>query len=286
MRVRWWSRSGRAGGVDHGSRGSPLSGDRSRRDGAQGRPALRRQVGRAGAARGGAGRGHEDRRRRGGRCPIPEGADGHRPGRRHALAGVHRRPHPPDGRVQRRLEPGVRQRIPPRGGRAGHRRRGERPGRRGGGLHHRPRRGERATSLDVGLRNSIARGLVPGPRMLVAVHTLGPRGGHADRNGIRHDLLREDGPAEGIAHGPGRVPRGGAVPGEVRRRRDQVLRLRRRALAGRRGGHAAADARGDVGPGRRGPPAAEEGGRPLPRRPGRPGTRSWPGWTRSSTARS
>ena len=56
--------------------------------------------------------------------------------------------------------------------------------------------------VDIGLRNSIARGLVPGPRMLVAVHTLGARGGHADRNGIRHDLLREDGPAEGIAHGP------------------------------------------------------------------------------------
>jgi imidazolonepropionase-like amidohydrolase len=55
--------------------------------------------------------------------------------------------------------------------------------------------------IDVGLRNGIARGLVPGPRMLVAVHGLGARGGHADRNGIRHDLLREDGPAEGIAHG-------------------------------------------------------------------------------------
>ena len=56
--------------------------------------------------------------------------------------------------------------------------------------------------IDIGLRNSIARGLVPGPRMLVAVHSLGARGGHADRGGIRHDLLREDGPAEGIAHGP------------------------------------------------------------------------------------
>ncbi|MFO0889131.1 MAG: amidohydrolase family protein [Isosphaeraceae bacterium] len=56
--------------------------------------------------------------------------------------------------------------------------------------------------IDVGLRNSIARGLVPGPRMLVAVHSLGSRGGHADRSGIRHDLLREAGPAEGIAHGP------------------------------------------------------------------------------------
>jgi imidazolonepropionase-like amidohydrolase len=56
--------------------------------------------------------------------------------------------------------------------------------------------------IDVGLRNSIVRGLVPGPRMLVAVHTLGSRGGHADRSGIRHDLLREGGPDKGIAHGP------------------------------------------------------------------------------------
>jgi imidazolonepropionase-like amidohydrolase len=55
--------------------------------------------------------------------------------------------------------------------------------------------------IDVGLRNSIARGLVPGPRMLVAVHALGARGGHADRTGLRHDLLREESPAEGIAHG-------------------------------------------------------------------------------------
>jgi len=57
--------------------------------------------------------------------------------------------------------------------------------------------------LDVGLRNAITRGLVPGPRMLVAVHGLGSRGGHADVTGLRHDLLvRETGPAEGIAHGP------------------------------------------------------------------------------------
>jgi imidazolonepropionase-like amidohydrolase len=56
--------------------------------------------------------------------------------------------------------------------------------------------------IDVGLRNSIARGLVPGPRMLVAVHGIGARGGHADRGGIRHDLLKDEGPAEGIAHGP------------------------------------------------------------------------------------
>jgi hypothetical protein len=56
--------------------------------------------------------------------------------------------------------------------------------------------------IDVGLRNSIGRGLVPGPRMLVSVSALLARGGHADRGGIRHDLLPGDGPAEGIAHGP------------------------------------------------------------------------------------
>ena len=57
--------------------------------------------------------------------------------------------------------------------------------------------------LDVGLRNAIARGLVPGPRMLVCVHGLGARGGHADETGLRHDLMcKELGPAEGIAHGP------------------------------------------------------------------------------------
>jgi imidazolonepropionase-like amidohydrolase len=57
--------------------------------------------------------------------------------------------------------------------------------------------------LDVGLRNAIARGLVPGPRMLVSVHGLGARGGHADETGLRHDLLtKELGPADGIAHGP------------------------------------------------------------------------------------
>jgi imidazolonepropionase-like amidohydrolase len=57
--------------------------------------------------------------------------------------------------------------------------------------------------LDVGLRNAIARGLVPGPRMLVSVHALSARGGHADRTGLRHDLpMRELEPARGIARGP------------------------------------------------------------------------------------
>jgi imidazolonepropionase-like amidohydrolase len=59
--------------------------------------------------------------------------------------------------------------------------------------------------LDVGLRNSIARGIVPGPRMLVCVHSLGATGGHADRNGLRHDLLPQREEADGIANGPDRL---------------------------------------------------------------------------------
>jgi imidazolonepropionase-like amidohydrolase len=56
--------------------------------------------------------------------------------------------------------------------------------------------------LDVGLRNSIAKGVVPGPRMLICVHALGALGGHSDRNGLRHDLLPQQHEADGIASGP------------------------------------------------------------------------------------
>jgi imidazolonepropionase-like amidohydrolase len=60
--------------------------------------------------------------------------------------------------------------------------------------------------LDVGLRNSIAKGVVPGPRMLVCVHGIGATGGHADRNGLRHDLFgKEADETEGIANGPDRL---------------------------------------------------------------------------------
>jgi imidazolonepropionase-like amidohydrolase len=60
--------------------------------------------------------------------------------------------------------------------------------------------------LDVGLRNSINKGYVPGPRMLVCVHGLGATGGHADSGGFRHDLFRhEPGEKDGIANGPDRL---------------------------------------------------------------------------------
>ena len=57
--------------------------------------------------------------------------------------------------------------------------------------------------VDVALRNAIADGVVPGPRMLVAVHALGSRGGHCDNNGFPYLLFgREPGIADGIASGP------------------------------------------------------------------------------------
>lgn len=58
--------------------------------------------------------------------------------------------------------------------------------------------------LDVGLRNSINAGIVPGPRMLVAVHALGSTGGHCDEGaGFRFGLLNhESGPEDGVINSP------------------------------------------------------------------------------------
>lgn len=58
--------------------------------------------------------------------------------------------------------------------------------------------------LDIGLRNSINSGVVPGPRMLVAVHALGATGGHCDDGaGFRFGLLNhETGPEDGVINSP------------------------------------------------------------------------------------
>jgi imidazolonepropionase-like amidohydrolase len=56
--------------------------------------------------------------------------------------------------------------------------------------------------LDVGLKNAINRGVVPGPRMLVSVHAIGATGGHCDNNGYREGATgTETGPAQGIVNG-------------------------------------------------------------------------------------
>jgi imidazolonepropionase-like amidohydrolase len=58
-------------------------------------------------------------------------------------------------------------------------------------------------SLDVGLRNAIRNGKVPGPRMLVTVHALSATGGHCDfSQGFREGLFgHESGPLEGVVNG-------------------------------------------------------------------------------------
>jgi imidazolonepropionase-like amidohydrolase len=56
--------------------------------------------------------------------------------------------------------------------------------------------------IDVGLRNAIRNGKVPGPRMLVTVHALGATGGHCDNSGHRQGLFPETGVKDGIANSP------------------------------------------------------------------------------------
>ncbi len=57
--------------------------------------------------------------------------------------------------------------------------------------------------IDIGLRDSINAGVVPGPRILTAAHSLGARGGHCDNGGFPYMAFgREPGIAEGIASGP------------------------------------------------------------------------------------
>lgn len=60
-----------------------------------------------------------------------------------------------------------------------------------------------APSVDVGLRNAIARGITPGPRMLVAGNPIGAIGGHCDPTaGFRPGLFAVPGIERGMASGP------------------------------------------------------------------------------------
>ncbi|HEV8383847.1 MAG TPA: amidohydrolase family protein, partial [Candidatus Acidoferrales bacterium] len=56
---------------------------------------------------------------------------------------------------------------------------------------------------DVGLRNAIRNGKIPGPRMLVTVHAIGATGGHCDmyQAGARQGVFPESSPSEGIITG-------------------------------------------------------------------------------------
>ncbi len=75
---------------------------------------------------------------------------------------------------------------------------------------------------DVSLRNAINKGILPGPRMLVATHGIGATGGHFDHtNGFRDMLFgAEPGWSDGIADGPDAIRR--AVRFEVKNGADVI----------------------------------------------------------------
>ena len=141
--------------------------------------------------------------------------------------------------------------------------------------------------IDVGLRNAIDCGI----DRRAAHAGRGPRARRA-RRALRQRRLslsalrRRAGHRRGHRQRSRSVPRRGALPGEVRRGRDQGVRDRRRALARRRCGRAAAHAGRDGRAGGRGAPA--RAGEPRRTRTARRGRRwrSAPASTRSSTARS
>ncbi|MEP6603150.1 MAG: amidohydrolase family protein [Spartobacteria bacterium] len=86
--------------------------------------------------------------------------------------------------------------------------------------------GSRATNtfdfIDVSLRNAIAKGLVVGPRMLVATHGIGATGGHFDDTAGFRDMLfgREPDYRDGIVDGPDEIRK--AVRYEIKNGADVI----------------------------------------------------------------
>lgn len=71
------------------------------------------------------------------------------------------------------------------------------------------------------LRDAIAQGRIPGPRMLVAGHAITPTGGHGDRtNGYREDLFDAPDEYQGVADGPYEARK--AVRAQVKRGADLI----------------------------------------------------------------
>ena len=75
---------------------------------------------------------------------------------------------------------------------------------------------------DVSLRNAINKGIIPGPRMLVATHGIGATGGHFDRTSGFRDMLFGAEPdwTSGIADGPDEIRK--AVRLEVKNGADVI----------------------------------------------------------------
>jgi len=63
--------------------------------------------------------------------------------------------------------------------------------------------GDLAPGVVVSLRKAIAKGYVQGPRIYAAGKSIATTGGHADpTNGVRHDLMGDPGPLQGVINGP------------------------------------------------------------------------------------
>jgi imidazolonepropionase-like amidohydrolase len=56
--------------------------------------------------------------------------------------------------------------------------------------------------ISLGLRNAIAAGAIPGPRMLIANYAIGSTGGHADADPVPPQRIAEPGVAQGVCNGP------------------------------------------------------------------------------------
>ncbi len=56
--------------------------------------------------------------------------------------------------------------------------------------------------LALGLRNAIAAGVIPGPRMLVSNYAIGATGGHADQDPYPPQRIAPVGPEKGVCNGP------------------------------------------------------------------------------------
>ena len=56
--------------------------------------------------------------------------------------------------------------------------------------------------VSLGLRNAIAAGIIPGPRMLIANYAVGSTGGHADQDPYPLARIAAAGPDKGVCNGP------------------------------------------------------------------------------------
>jgi len=56
--------------------------------------------------------------------------------------------------------------------------------------------------VSLGLRNAIAAGMIPGPRMLISNYAIGSTGGHADQDPVPLERIAAAGPDKGVCNGP------------------------------------------------------------------------------------